>query len=192
MKSNVGIIGRGNVGSALKRGLEKAGYPVKAVGNDARAVEDTAKWAEIIILAVPFVSIDKVLSEMGKWVDGKILVDATNVYTPEAQTAVGNKSGAEIIQTKASEAKVVKAFNIHFAKNMDSGHIGQEQITLLVSGEDEGARAKILEIGRDIGFDAIDAGPLANSKLLEALGNLTIQLGYPLGLGTSVGFKLVH
>ena len=165
---------------------------MKAVGNDARAVEDTAKWAEIIILAVPFVSIDKVLSEMGKWVDGKILVDATNVYTPEAQTAVGNKSGAEIIQTKASEAKVVKAFNIHFAKNMDSGHIGQEQITLLVSGEDEGARAKILEIGRDIGFDAIDAGPLANSKLLEALGNLTIQLGYPLGLGTSVGFKLVH
>lgn len=165
---------------------------MKAVGNDARVVEDTAKWADIIVLAVPFGSIDEVLSEMGKGVDGKILVDATNIYTPEAQTAVGDKSGAEIIQTKAPGTKVVKAFNIHFAKNMDSGHIGQEQITLLVSGDDKGAKAKILEIGGDIGFDPVDAGPLANSKLLEALGNLTIQLGYPLGLGTSIGFKLVR
>jgi predicted dinucleotide-binding enzyme len=192
LKPNVGIIGRGNVGSALKRGLEKAGYPVKAVGKDARVVEVTAKWADIIVLAVPFGSIDEVLSEMGKGIDSKILVDATNIYTPESQTEVGDKSGAEIIQSKASGAKVVKAFNIHFAKNMDSGHVGQEQITLLVSGDDEGAKAKILEIGRDLGFDAVNAGPLANSKLLEALGNLTIQLGYPLGMGTSIGFKLVH
>ena len=38
MKPNVGIIGKGNVGSAVKRGLEKAGYQVRAVGRDLRGV----------------------------------------------------------------------------------------------------------------------------------------------------------
>ena len=32
MKPKVGIIGDGNVGSALRRGLERAGYDVRAVG----------------------------------------------------------------------------------------------------------------------------------------------------------------
>ncbi len=42
MRSKVGIIGKGNVGSALKRGLKRSGYQVKAVGKDPRSVRETA------------------------------------------------------------------------------------------------------------------------------------------------------
>ena len=53
MKSKVGIVGDGNVGSALRRGLERAGYEVRAVGNHPEQVKETGEWADVVILAVP-------------------------------------------------------------------------------------------------------------------------------------------
>lgn len=192
MKPKVGIIGKGKVGSALKLGLDRAGYQVKMVGNDPKGVGETAKWADMIILAIPFGTIDAALKEMGDGIDGKTVVDVTNAYTPEALAAVGQKSGAEMLQKKAPRAKVVKSINMHFAKNMDTGNIGGQQLTVFAAGDDKDAKAMALELGRDLGFDAVDAGPLANAKLLEELGNLAIQLAYVQGLGTSIGFKLVR
>jgi len=192
MKPKVGIIGKGKVGSAVKRGLERAGYQVRMVGSDRKAVNETARWAELIVLAVPFSAINETVAEMGDGVNGKPIVDVTNAYTPDAMAAVGSMSGAEVLQKKAPRAKVVKALNTHFAKNMDSGHIGNQQLTFLAAGDDKDAKAMALELGRDLGFDSIDAGPLENAKLLEALGNLSIKLAYTLGMGTDIGFKLVR
>src|SRR5262245_55884322 len=45
----IGILGDGHVGSALARGWERAGYEVKAVGNDEKAQKDTATWGEIVV-----------------------------------------------------------------------------------------------------------------------------------------------
>ncbi len=192
MKPKVGIIGKGKVGSAVMRGLERAGYQLRIVGKDPTGVSETARWADMIILAVPFPALDETVREMGQGMNGKTLVDATNLYTSEMMAAAGSESGAEGLQRKAPGAKVVKAFNMHFAKNMESGHVGGEQLTLFVAGDDKEAKGKTLELGRDLGFDPVDAGPLANAKLLESLGNLTIQLGFAQGLGTDIGFKLVR
>jgi predicted dinucleotide-binding enzyme len=191
-KFKVGIIGKGKVGLALKGGLEKAGYQVKTVGKDPKGVNETARWADIVILAVPFSALDEIVRNAGDAINGKPLIDVTNLYTPEMQAAVGSRSGAEVLQGKARNAKVVKAFNTHFAKNMERGRIGDQQITLLVAGDDSDAKAKTAELGRDIGFDVVDAGPLENARLLESLGNLNIKLGYGMGLGTDIGFKLVR
>ena len=49
-----------------------------------------------------------------------------------------------------------------------------------------------LELARAIGFDAVDAGPLKNARLLEPLAQLNIQLGYMLKLGTQIGFRLLR
>jgi len=38
----------------------------------------------------------------------------------------------------------------------------------------------------------VDAGPLANARLLEPLGYLNIQLGCVLGLRTQIGLALVR
>jgi 8-hydroxy-5-deazaflavin:NADPH oxidoreductase len=50
----------------------------------------------------------------------------------------------------------------------------------------------VLQLARDIGFDAIDAGPLKNARYLEPLAVLNIHLGYAAKMGTDIGFKLVH
>lgn len=193
MKPRVAIIGKGNVGSALQRGLGRAGYEVRAVGDDPAGVRETASWGEIIILAVPFSAIDDALSEMGDAVAGKPLVDVSNALTPDYELALGcTTSGAEELQKKAGSAKVVKAFNTVFSKHMDSGKVRGTPITLFVAGDDAGAKEQTLSIGRDIGFDAVDAGPLKNARWLETLGYFNIQLGFALKMGTDIGFKLIR
>jgi len=193
MKSRIGIIGDGNVGSALRSGLEKAGYPVRAVGKDPAKVAETGAWAEVVVLAVPFPAIDSALQSLGGTVSGKTLVDVTNALTGDMQLALGfTTSGAEELQKKAPGAKVVKAFNTQFAGHMSTGKLGQETLTVFAAGDDEAARQQVLALQRDIGFDAVDAGPLRNARQLESLGYLNITLGYVLGLGTQIGLKLLR
>ena len=194
MTPKVGIIGAGSVGSALLRGLTRVGYEARAVGKDpTTAVRETAAWADLIILAVPFSAVDDALREMGDAVNGKPLVDVTNVLTPQMELALGcTTSGAEELQKKAPQAKVVKAFNAVFAQHMDTGHVNNQQLTLFVAGDDADAKTATLKLGRAIGFDAVDAGPLQNARWLETLGYFNIQLGYGLTMGPNIGFRLIH
>jgi len=192
-KKRIGIIGNGNVGGALARGLNAAGHDVRAVGDDATALRETATWAEVVVLAVPFGAIDSVLDVAGTALDGKTLVDVTNALGPGMEWAVGfTTSGAEDLQRKSPKARVVKAFNTIFAQNMETGRLGQQRLSAFVAGDDAATKAEVLDLARGIGFDALDAGPLKNARLLEPLGYLNIQLGYVLGMGTQIGFKLLH
>jgi 8-hydroxy-5-deazaflavin:NADPH oxidoreductase len=192
-KSQIGVIGKGNVGSALARGLARAGFEVRSSGSSPANVRETVQWAEIVILAVPFGAVDPVLEEAGPALAGKTLVDVTNALGPQMQWAVGfTTSGAEELQKKVPNTHVVKAFNTVFAAHMDTGRLGNNSLTTLVAGDDPEAKRTVLELARAIGFDAVDGGPLRNARMIEALGYLNIQLGYVLGMGTQIGFKLLR
>ena len=193
MTSKVGIIGDGNVGSALARGLKRAGQDVRTVGNDKAAIRDTAAWAELVFLAVPFVAIDDVVKEVSGAVEGKTLIDVTNAIDANMSLAVGfSTSGAEELQRKLPKARVVKAFNTVFAQHMDTGRLGDQRLTAFVAADDAEAKKRVLELAGEIGFDAVDAGPLKNARLIEPFAYLNIQLGYVLGMGTQIGFKLLR
>lgn len=193
MTTKIGIIGKGNVGSALARGLERSGHEVRAVGDDQGAVREVAAWAEVVLLAVPFGAIEEVVSHAGEALAGKTVVDATNALDASMNLAVGfTTSGAEELQKKLPKSRVVKAFNTVFAQHMDTGRLGDRPLTAFVAADDAGAKKTVLGLARGIGFDPIDAGPLKNARMLEPLAFLNIQLGYALGLGTQIGFKLQH
>ena len=133
------------------------------------------------------------LKSAGGALDGKTVVDATNPLNPDMSLALGfSTSGAEELQKKALKSHVVKAFNTVFAQNMPSGHVGTQALSALVVGDDAGAKSTALELAKAIGFEAVDAGPLRNARLLEPLGYLNIQLGYVLKMGTDIGFKVVQ
>jgi predicted dinucleotide-binding enzyme len=189
----IGIIGDGNVGGALARGLKRTGHEVKAVGKDKTAMRDAIAWAEVVFLAVPFGAIDDVIEVVGGQLAGKTVVDVTNALAADMSLAIGfTTSGAETLQKKVSKARVVKAFNTVFAQHMDSGRLGDQPLTALIAGDDADAKQVVVGLARAIGFEAVDAGPLVNARLLEPLGALNIQLGYGLKMGTQVGFRFLH
>jgi predicted dinucleotide-binding enzyme len=189
----IGIIGDGNVGSALARGLKRAGHEVRAVGNDGAAIRDAAASAELVVVAVPFGAIDDVVNAAGEVLVGKTVVDVTNALDANMNLAVGfTTSGAEELQKKLPKSRVVKAFNTVFAQHMESGKVADQRLTAFVASDDESSRKQVVELARSIGFDPVDAGPLKNARLLEPLAYFNIQLGYGLGMGTQIGFKLLH
>jgi len=192
-KPKVALIGEGNVGTAIRNGLERSGYEARSVGHVPEEVRETASWGDVVFLAVPFTALDDTIRELGDSIDGKVVVDVTNALTHDRQLATGiNMSGAEELQKKIPRAKVVKSFNTVFAKNMETGKVKNTSISLFIAGDDSEAKDRVLEMGRDIGFDPVDVGPLRNARWLETLGYLNIQLGYMQKMGTDIGFKLVH
>ena len=191
--TKIAILGKGNVGGALARGLARSYSSVQVLGHDQAAQRQAAAQAEVVILAVPFPALDEVVKNLGSALDGKVVIDATNALTPDYQLAVGyTTSGAEELQKKLPQARVVKAFNTVFAQHMDNGKVGTTPITALVAADDATAKQTVLTLAQDLGFETVDAGPLKNARLLEPVGFLNIQLGYMLGLGTEIGFKLVR
>jgi len=190
---NIAIIGKGNVGSALQAGLSRTGREVRALGR-GDDVAGAAASAEIIIFAVPFSEVQKVAAELGDVASGKIVIDATNALTPAMELAVDSTttSGAEELQKALPGAKVVKAFNTSFATAMATGEINGEKLAGLVAADDADAKAQVLGIVQELGFDPIDAGPLASARLLEPVALLNIKLGFVQGYGPNSGFRLVH
>lgn len=189
----IGIIGDGNVGSALERGLTRVGHQVKTTGNDPARMVEIATWGELVILAVPWLALDDVLGKIGTSLQGKIVVDVSNPLSADMQLAIGyTTSGGEELQKKLPSSIVVKAFNHVFAEHMDTGRIGDQQLSAFVTGSDPAAIATVLELAGAIGFDPIDCGPLMNARLIEALAFFNIILGYVAQMGTNIGFKLLH
>jgi predicted dinucleotide-binding enzyme len=188
----IGIIGKGNVGSAIAKGLSGK-HEIKFGHRDPKEpVADAARWSEVLIFAVPHDAVADVAKTVGSAADGKVVIDVTNVLTPNMELAVGfTTSGAEELQKKLPKARVVKAFNTVFAQNQSKGKIGNERLTLFVAGDDAEAKQTVMRLGRDIGFDPVDCGGLKAARYLEPMGVLMISLGFALGMGTSIGFKLV-
>lgn len=189
----IAIAGKGNVGSALGRGLERAGHEVRFLSRDPAGLRDVATTSDLLILAVPFRALEEVAAKLEGSADDKPVVDVSNVLDERSELAFGfTTSGAEELQKRLPRARVIKAFNTIFARHMDSGQVKGERLTVFVAGDDPRAKSSVLQIAGDIGFDPLDAGPLRNARLLEPLGILNIQIGYELGLGTEIGLRMVR
>lgn len=189
----VGIIGKGNVGTSIGAALTAKGFEVKFGHRDPKEpVTEAAKWGEIIILAVPYGAIDNVIKEIGSLADGKIVIDVTNAIAENGELAIGfSVSAAEELQKKIRKSFVVKAFNTVFAKNQRTGKIGENQLTLFVAGDNQKAKETVMQLGKDMKFDVVDVGSLKVARYLEPMAMLLINLGYGLGMGTDIGYKLI-
>jgi hypothetical protein len=103
-------------------------------------------------------------------------------------------SGGEEIARQFPSATVVKAFNAIFAEvyAAQNTQIGGRAVTVFFAGDDPQAKAGVRELIMTLGFDAVDAGLLANARYLEPLSLLNIHLGKVLGFGTQIGFSLLR
>ncbi|HWE42445.1 MAG TPA: NAD(P)-binding domain-containing protein [Gemmatimonadaceae bacterium] len=198
-RTKIGIIGAGNMGSAFATRLTAAGHEVAitakdpahaekaaaATGGKARAVKaaEIARNADVVILAIPYGAAADALRAAGD-LTGKTVIDITNPLTADMSgLSLGHTtSAAEEIQKAAPKARVVKAFNTIFAPVLG----GTAKAQVLYAGDDAKAKDAVKAIVESAGFEAVDAGPLANARHLEPLGMLNIYLGYVAGRGTAI------
>jgi 8-hydroxy-5-deazaflavin:NADPH oxidoreductase len=191
---NIAIIGAGNVGRALAGSFARAGHSVtlgSAHPETARAAAadvgvtaaDSAAAAvaagDIVVVAVPYPALPQLLDDLGDGLRGKIVVDATNPMRADYMgLATVGTSAAEEIQARAAGARVVKAFNTALAARQADPVVDGVEIDGFVAGDDDAAKATVLELVRSIGFKPIDAGPLEMARALEAMAllNITLQL----------------
>jgi len=190
----IAIIGTGRVGTALGTGWTAAGHRVVygsrrpaevdcGVGT-ADTIAGAARAAEVVVLATPFSAILDAIAAAGD-LSGKVVVDATN--------PMGAGPGAETVAAAAGAgAKVVKAFNTMGFETMADPSIEGRAALGLVAGDDAEAKATVLQLAHDLGFDAVDAGGLDAAPLLEHLAELWVHLAFRAGQGRGMAFALLR
>ena len=97
----------------------------------------------------------------------------------------------EIAARVPQDAPVVKAFNTTFAGTLIDGKVAGTPLDVFLAGDDDEAKGKVRRLVEDGGMRAIDAGPLALARQLEALGYLHMALQQPLDSGFSSAVKVI-
>lgn len=207
----IGIIGSGNVGGTLGKAWSWVGHHVvfgfrkvdkpraKALLAEAAktakagTIKDAVEASDVIVLATPWEATQDALASAGD-LTGKIVIDATNPLLPGlAGLSIGTTTSAgEKVGEWAKGARVVKAFNtVGFNIMADTSFPGG-QAALFYCGDDAAAKKIVAQLAGELGFEALDAGPLAQSRVLEPFAMLWISLAAKQGFGREIGFKFMR
>lgn len=200
--SNIAIIGSGNMAAGLAAALTAAGKNVFIGARDAAKAQALAQKtgaqaqggtlaqavaaAQTVFLALPYAAAAEVLQQLD--VSGKTLIDISNPVTADFQNlSLGfTTSAAEEIAKAAPQAAVVKGFNTVFAQLLDPAARRGQTVQVFLATDNEEAKKRAAALTADMGFKAVDADGLRNSRFLEPLGEMNILFGFFLGKGTGI------
>ncbi|MBV8638903.1 MAG: NAD(P)-binding domain-containing protein [Candidatus Eremiobacteraeota bacterium] len=181
----IGIIGAGNIGTALAHRFRAAGHDV-AIANSrgpetlrdlaaetgARAVtaEEAARGRDLVVVTIPEKNIPQLPKDLFSGVPDDVVVIDTGNYYPRQRD--GRIDGIENGMTESAWVSqqigrpVIKAFNTIYAQHLQDygkpkGTPGR--IALPVAGDDPKAKAVVMQLIDEIGFDPVDDGTLADS-----------------------------
>lgn len=207
----IAVLGAGNVGGALAEALAHKNHDIvlgvrdpiaskykelaKKIGSGTQLMDmrAAANWGEVILLATPWSATRSVLEHVAGALDGKVLIDCTNPIGPGLNPALDQTtSGGEMVAAWAKGAHVFKAFNTTGYNIMADPTIDGRQAAMLVCGDNAEHKVKVLQIARDVGFDAVDFGKLENARLLEAMALVWIRLAFQHGLGREFAFGILR
>lgn len=177
------VIGTGAVGGNLARRLSEAGHDVvaadargpKAVaaevlaaGVRAEGVDAAVADRDVIVLAVPF-SVQSDLAELLAGVpDTTLIVDTSNYYPfmMGPVEAVDNGQVESVWSQEKLGRPIVKAWNAALAATQQTQGRPKgaaDRIAIPVAADSAEARATVMQLVDDTGFDAYDAGVIADS-----------------------------
>jgi predicted dinucleotide-binding enzyme len=192
----LGVIGAGKVGGTLGAAFVRAGHEVTVGARDvakvpgAVSIAQAVEASDVVLLATPFQALEEVLRATGP-MTGKVVIDASNPLQPGLVLAVGHSdSGAEVLQRFIPRARVVKCFNTVGFEVMERPLVGGRRASMFLAGDDAAARGTTSELAASIGFDPIDVGVLARSRLLEPAAVLWISLAMVQKQGRRIALRL--
>ena len=181
----IGIIGAGQIGSTLTRRLTALGHKVfvansrgpktlsdleSETGATAVTVPDAVRGMDLVIVTIPEKNIPNMPADLFADAPKRVVVVDTGNYYPRQRDG-----RIEAIEAGLPESKwvarqlgrpVIKAFNNIYARHLlelgrPKGTPGR--IALPIAGDDEAAKAIVLKLVDELGFDGVDAGGLDES-----------------------------
>jgi predicted dinucleotide-binding enzyme len=96
------------------------------------------------------------------------------------------------VQSWLPRSFVFKSFNQAGWEAMGEAATMPTRPVMFVAGENSDAKPSVLGLVADLGFDAVDAGPLKMSRLLEPYALLWISLAMKQGLPRNFGFGVIR
>jgi 8-hydroxy-5-deazaflavin:NADPH oxidoreductase len=191
---SIGIIGAGALGSNAARLFAKSGISatiansrgpqslaglVQELGPSIKAgTLKEAASADIVLVALRWVDLDKVLSGLPAW-NGRIVVDCTNAVAflapdspdrndpnnPLAAYGIkaidlGGKHSSQVFRTFVPGARVVKALNHFDSTTLADPKLAGGQRVLFYSGDDAAAKAEVRKVLDKTGYFPVDLGAL--------------------------------
>ena len=183
----IGVLGAGRVGTAVGRQALKAGYDVlvatsKPADDIALMVQimtpgaiavtaAEAAGSDIVVVAVPLHKYRTLNPEL---LAGKTVIDAMNYWAPvdgEIDDFENeDRTSSEIVQAYLAGSNVVKTLN-HIGYHdleVDGQEPGSERRrALALAGDHQDAKELVSRFINRIGYDAVDAGPLAAGRSFQ-------------------------
>jgi predicted dinucleotide-binding enzyme len=187
----IGVLGSGTVGETLANGFLKHGFDVmrgsrepkklaewqkKSAKGKTGTFEETARFGELVVLAVKGTAAESALAVCGTSIDGKIVIDTTNPIAdrPPEQGVLTFFTGPgeslfEKLQQRAPKAKFVKAFSCVGDGLMVDPDLGDLKPTMFICGNDSKSKTQVAAILDEFGWETEDMGPAAAARGIEPL-----------------------
>jgi 8-hydroxy-5-deazaflavin:NADPH oxidoreductase len=181
----IGIIGAGNIGGTLARRFRELGHEVfvanasgpqslaeLAAQTGAKPVtdEEAARSGDVVIVTIPEEKIPTLPADLFSGVPASVVVVDTGNYYPRQRDGRIEAIEAGMPESRWVEQQlgrpVIKAFNTMYAQHLlelgkPKGTPGR--IALPIAGDDPAAKAVVMRLVDELGFDPVDAGTLDES-----------------------------
>lgn len=138
-----------------------------------------AAAADIVVLSVPYASQADMAAQIAAGAQGKLVMTVVVPLKPPKVSVVwrpeAGSAAQELQQQLGDQVQIVAAF-----QNIAAGHLRdlnwQPDCDVLYTGDNKEAKATALELIRAAGFFGVDAGPLANSSVIEGFTAVLIGI----------------
>jgi predicted dinucleotide-binding enzyme len=206
----IGVLGTGRMGSRLAAMFARAGrkvvlgsrdrdrasevaaaldIPTLRAGSYSEALEAPAVLPAVFIRDGLFDLLDRQCGRLS----GKLLIDISNPFNADYSDFVTpwDTSGAEEIQRRFCQTRVVGAFKNVFWEVFDHPQFGETVSDVLITGDNAAAKAEFMQLAEGTPFRYLDAGPLINSRTIERLTFITSSLGQQLHSYPRMNWRLL-
>lgn len=208
--TTVGILGTGRMGVRLAEAFAKAGTQVILGSRDLRRAErivegmkvggitpgayDQAVRAEFVLPAM-FLR-DGMVTTLWSYRErlaGKVFIDITNPFNDDYSDFIlpWETSGAEELQRQFPETRIVGAFKNVWWEVFDAPTFDGAVSDVFVVGDDQAAKQAFIEIAEPMPFRFVDAGRLANARVVERMTLLSGELGQRYGYFPRMNYRFV-
>lgn len=201
----IAIIGHGNVGGTLAKGLANSGHEVMIGARnpgDQKALEisrsseniqladivKAVEWAEVGLVAIPAPAVKELAKSLPD-VRQKVIIDATNSVFEKPK---GYNTGAEALKAITGCRDVVKGFNTTGFENMADPIYHGRGIDMFTAGDSSRGKKVVEQLALDLGFEhCYDFGGDDRFELIEQFAFSWINLAIMQGQGRNIAFKIL-